>query len=381
MKRIQKGGKIQTKNNGVLVRTVFKTILALLLFLILGYWAIGGASGVVRHLVPVFPDLPPPQTTLQVEDRGLLHFQSSSPFDLDVLLSQSGLTTHTSYGTLHLPQSATSDHPVPVMILLHGSSGLGTGREDMYAQLLNEAGVGAFILDYYGSRGLTPDMHYMAKLFAVSEVDALSDAYNGLALLKTHPAIDPDKIGLAGFSYGGMAIRMAMAQRIQRAFHEDKGFAVFADFYGPCFQVPNMMNTNGAPLLTLRGDNDGSNVLSDCVNREQEIQLAGSPVEAHIFKDAPHAWDTVDAKAQMWPDSPYIANCEVHYNQQGQSLLNDKPLIDLDLDAERSERIVARFLSQLDLMDCLQYGYVSGQDESITVQSNPVFLDFIKRHL
>ena len=352
-----------------------------ILLCVVGFFALGGTAGLVSKLVPPFPDLPQPSSTLKADATGLVYFQSSSPFDLDVLLNNATTDTHTSFGTLHLPDSASLDTPVPVMVLLHGSSGLGTGREDMYAKLLNEAGIGAFILDYYGSRGLTPDMHYMAKLFAVSEVDALSDAYHALALLKTHPGVDGNKIGLAGFSYGGMAIRLAMAQRIQKAFNEPKGFAVFADFYGPCFQVPNMLNTNGAPLLTLRGDNDGSNVLSDCKNRENEIQQAGSPVEAHVFKDAPHAWDTTDAKAQLWPDSPYIANCEVHYNQPGQSLLNDKPLIDLPLNAERSERIVARFLSQLDLMDCLQYGYVSGQDESITQLSNPVFLDFLERHL
>jgi dienelactone hydrolase len=221
----------------------------------------------------------------------------------------------------------------------------------------------------------------MAKLFAVSEIDALSDAYSALSLLKKHPAVKANKIGLSGFCYGGMAIRLGMDHAVQTAFSEPDGFAVFVDFYGPCFQVPEMLKTNGAPLLTLRGDNDGSNILSDCQNREQEIEQAGSKVEAHVFKGAPHAWDITDHPAKLWPDSPYIANCEVHYNQQGQSMLNGETLIFLPLNAERSERVVARFLSQVDLMDCLQYGYVSGQDVSVMNKSTPIFLDFLKRHL
>ncbi len=356
-------------------------MLAILALLITAYVLLGGSSGLVSLWLPDFPQLPEPKNQLTVKDQGEIYFQSSSPFDLDVLLSDEVPLQTTSFGTLHLPKQATPEQPVAVMVLLHGSSGLGSGREDAYVQILNDAGIGAFVLDYYGSRGLTPDMHYMAKLFAVSEIEALSDAYHALALLKTHPAINPNRIGLAGFSYGGMAIRLAMADRIQSAFKEDKGFAVFADFYGPCFQVPNMVSTNGAPLLTLRGDNDGSNVLSDCKNREAEIQQAGSVVEAHIFEGAPHAWDTSDHAAKMWPDSPYIANCEVHYNQQGQSMLNGETLIFLPLNAERSERVVARFLSQVDLMDCLQYGYVSGQDVSVMNKSTPIFLDFLKRHL
>ena len=364
-----------------MLKTLFKSLLAVIAAFFVVYLLLGGSAGIVSMWLPGFPNLPEPKTQLTAQDEGQIYFESSSPFDLDVLLSDHPLPLTTSFGQLHLPASATTDQPVAVMILLHGSSGLGSGREEAYVKILNQAGIGAFVLDYYGSRGLTPDMHYMAKLFAVSEVEALSDAYSALALIKTHPLIDASRIGLAGFSYGGMAIRMAMAERVQAAFNEDSGFAVFADFYGPCFQVPNMIRTNGAPLISLRGDNDGSNVLSDCKNRENEIAAAGSPVEAHVFANAPHAWDTTDVAAQMWPDSPYIANCEVHYNQQGQSLLNDQLLIELPIDAERGERIVARFLSQVDLMDCLQYGYVSGQDDGIMAKSTPIFLDFLKRHL
>ena len=364
-----------------MLKIAFKSLLAAIATLIIIYLLLGGSAGIVSMWLPDFPVLPEPKTQLSEQDHGQIYFESSSPFDLDVLLSDHVSPSTTSFGELHLPATATTGQPVAVMILLHGSSGLGSGREDAYVKILNDAGIGAFVLDYYGSRGLTPDMHYMAKLFAVSEIEALSDAYNALAVLKTHPLVDAARIGLAGFSYGGMAIRMAMAERVQNAFNEKSGFAVFADFYGPCFQVPNMIRTNGAPLISLRGDNDGSNVLSDCKNREHEIESAGSKVEAHIFKDAPHAWDTTDVAAQMWPESPYIANCEVHYNQQGQSLLEEQLLIELPLTADRGERIVARFLSQVDLMDCLQYGYVSGQDDSIMAQSTPIFLDFLKRHL
>lgn len=337
---------------------------------------------IVGFMLPSFPLFPVPHTPLTAEDSGEIYFDSVSPFDLQVVLSDlKHAPRHTSYGTLHLPKHASIDTPVPLIILVHGSSGLGSGREDTYAQLLNEAGYGTFILDYYGSRGLTPDTHYMAKLFAVSEIDALSDAYSALKLLTTHPLIDGNKIGLAGFSYGGMAIRLAMDKRLQTAFDAAPGFVLFADFYGPCFQVPNMPNTNGAPLITLRGDNDGSNVLSDCKNREDEIQMAGSMVQSHIFAGAPHAWDITDHKAVMWPDSPYIANCEVHFNAQGQSLLNGQLLTDLPLSASRAQRIVARFNSQLTLMDCLQYGYVSGQDKNIMKRSTPIFMGFLKQHL
>ena len=356
--------------------------MGLLAALCLLYFSLGGASGLLAKWLPALPEYPQPMHQLEEHQQGRLFFNSRSPFDLDVLLAEgSEFSATTSYGDLHLPTNATQQHPVPVMVLLTGSSGLGTGREEAYVEMLLKAGVGVFVLDYYGSRGLTPDMHYMAKLFAVSEIDALSDAYSALSLLKKHPAVKANKIGLSGFSYGGMAIRLGMDHAVQMAFSEPDGFAAFVDFYGPCFQVPEMLKTNGAPLLTLRGDNDGSNVLSDCQNREQEIEEAGSKVEAHVFRGAPHAWDITDHPAVLWPDSPYIANCEVKYNALGQGLLKGQPLVMLPIDAERSERVLARFLSQLDLMDCLQYGYVSGQDTDAMNLSTPIYMEFIKRNL
>ena len=127
----------------------------------------------------------------------------------------------------------------------------------------------------------------------MTEFDAATDAYAALALLSTHPAIDSSRIGMMGFSYGGMAVRIAMDERVREAMVPDRpGFAAFVDTYGPCFQDWGTRRVNGAPLLTLRGTEDRSNDLAACADREAELRALGVDVDARVYEGAGHAWES-----------------------------------------------------------------------------------------
>ena len=70
----------------------------------------------------------------------------------------------------------------------------------------------------------------MLRVLSVTEFDAVADAYGARALLATHPRVDADRIGVIGFSYGGMAARFAMDERIREVLAPgERGFAAFID--------------------------------------------------------------------------------------------------------------------------------------------------------
>jgi len=170
------------------------------------------------------------------------------------------------------------------MVLLHGSGGVQAGREMRIGQWLADHGIAAFVIDYYLPRGVGDETNYMLRVIAVTEFDAVADAYGALQLLSTHPAIDASRVGVMGFSYGGMAVRIAMDERVRSAFAPElSGFSAFVDVYGPCFQDLGTKATNGAPLLTLRGTEDASNELEACVRREDELRGLGVAVETHVY--------------------------------------------------------------------------------------------------
>ena len=165
--------------------------------------------------LPKFPDHVA-VSALAAEARGPIYFPSATVFDFDVILNgMHGAQPTTGLGYLSVPAGASAAQPVPAMVILPGSGGISPGREEEYAKLLNRHGIAAFIVEYYEPRGMTSDFSYMLRSGSVTEFDIVTDAYSALKLLSTSPAIDPKRIGVMGFSYGAMATRIAMDDRIR----------------------------------------------------------------------------------------------------------------------------------------------------------------------
>ncbi|WP_419834586.1 hypothetical protein [Endozoicomonas atrinae] len=115
-------------------------------------------SFLVGLIFPSFPEYPQPITQLNEQTEGTIYYQSATPFDLDVLLNNmDDARPTTGLGHLYIPKSATSEQPVPAMVILHGSGGISPGREHEHAKLLNQNGIAAVVVDYYQPRGLTED--------------------------------------------------------------------------------------------------------------------------------------------------------------------------------------------------------------------------------
>jgi dienelactone hydrolase len=349
-----------------------------LLALLLQSRAVQGV--LIGWYLPQFPHAQDAVTALPDDAAGAIHFRTASPFDLDVVLDgMKGATPATGLGYLTVPDAASAASPVPAMVILPGSGGISPGREREYAELLKRNGIASFVIEYYLPRGMTPDFPYTVRTSSVTEFDIVTDAYAALKLLSTSARIDPRRIGLMGFSYGGMATRFAMDERFRRTLAPElPGFALHADFYGPCFQKLGTTQARAVPLLTLRGTDDSSNDLAACAERERELRTLGVSVETHILPGAGHAWEVATPRAMN--DKPYVRGCEVSYDGKGFSYLDGRRIADVAANAGRFERIAARITSGAAYEDCLHHGYVAGRDEASTRRGYELLLQFLARH-
>jgi len=367
------------------MRWLPRIALALLVAALLAYGAYrlaGGAGGLVSMALPDFPELPAPSQRLASGQSGIVYFETATPFGFDVLLGDMRLARRTTgVGTLFLPPDASPAAPVPAMVVVHGSGGISPGREMEYGKLLSEAGYAAMVIDYYEPRGATPDVNYMIRVLSITEFDAITDAYAALKILQTHPDIDARRIGIAGFSYGGMAARFSMDSRIKEALAPSAPpFAAHVDYYGPCFQNLNSPALTGAPLLTLRGTEDASNELPACVRREEELRKLGAAVESHVYPGAGHAFESTRPRSLV-EEAPYVAGCEVEYDERGRSLSAGTYIVDVPLETSRADRIAVRLASGGILGDCVKAGYLVGRDDETRAKSDAQLLDFLARTL
>ena len=120
---------------------------------------------------------------------------------------------------------------LPVVVLMHGSSGVGTSIEPWVHQF-NAMGISTFVIDGFSGRGLTavgPNQALLGRL------NLILDIYRSLDILAKHPRVDPDRIVLMGFSRGGQAALYASLDRFNKLWNKSGAqFAAYIPFYPDC---------------------------------------------------------------------------------------------------------------------------------------------------
>ena len=347
---------------------------------LLSFWSLAGSAQSMFDALPPLPKVMPMMapTVMHGDTQGEIQFKSSSPYDLDVLLNQPGKADVTmGMGKLVLPPGASEKKRVPAMVILPGGAGAIPGRENEMVQSLASQGIAALVIDNFKPRGISEEMPYVLKILGTSEFDAVADAYAALKALNKHPAIDPHRIGVMGFSKGGIAARMSMDQRIrEKLAPKVPPFALHVDFYGPCYAMIPTQKTTGAPLVSFRAGEDASNDLVACAQQEAVLRSAGSDVSTVVYAKAGHDWES--NKPREVNERPYLAGCTIEFNDKDLPTVNGQTLIPAGSKPDRQTRYQIRVQSGQALGDCVKVGYISGRDETARTLANRQLMQFLK---
>ncbi len=178
---------------------------------------------------------------------------------------------------------------VPAMVIMHGSGGL-RQREYRYARELNKEGIGAVVLDSFNPRGVATTGGQQER---VTTSTMLGDVYALLNLLQNHPKVDPDRIGIMGFSKGGSVTVFAVDEQIRSALASGTNrFALGVAFYPACVTQLRRVSPTGAPLFMLLGEQDSYVPAVQCERYIEKMKAAGFSVTAIKYADAHHGWDS-----------------------------------------------------------------------------------------
>ncbi len=196
---------------------------------------------------------------------------------------------------------------VPAVVILHGSSGIDS-RGDFYARALNAAGIATLEIDMWEARGVTGPAN-RPPLPLVT----YPDAFAGLAYLSSHPNVSPDRIGVLGFSWGGVVSVATAEQLYADTFGGPNGprFKAHVAHYPTCyvfnktdFPSPPLpptpaqagiqfLNLTGARVLIQIGsEDDYDNGAGPCVALANTVNPGNNNVvEVVEYQGAYHAWD------------------------------------------------------------------------------------------
>jgi carboxymethylenebutenolidase len=145
----------------------------------------------------------------------------------------------------------------------------------------------------HGDPSKLSDFGEIRKIVAqASDEQVTSDTAAALKFLKSQPFVDPARIGLTGFCWGGGRVWLA-AERFG-------DFKAAVAWYGPLKANPQMGDSPGpislveqlrAPVLGLYGAKDQGIPVSDVEQMRQKLKAAGkTSSEIVVFPDAQHGF-------------------------------------------------------------------------------------------
>jgi dienelactone hydrolase len=207
---------------------------------------------------------------------------------------------------------------LPVVVLMHGSSGVGATTE-AWVHAFNAIGISTFVIDGFTGRGLTvvgPNQALLGRL------NLIIDIYRSLEILAKHPRVDADRIVLMGFSRGGQATLYASLDRFNRLWNKSGvQFAAYIPFYPDCSTTyQSDADVAARPIRIFHGTPDDYNPVKSCKAFVERLKAAGRDVVLTEYPDSAHGFDSgllgistvaVSANAQT------VRNCQIKEGDGG----------------------------------------------------------------
>ena len=171
--------------------------------------------------------------------------------------------------------------PFPTVIMIHEFYGL---RESIIgkADLLAQEGYLVIAPDTFRGASTSWIPRAIYQVISTKPEDVNADLDSIYAWLETQSDVDPSRIAIVGFCYGG---RTSLAYSL----HNNK-LAATVVFYGSPETDPAVLKNLPGPLLGIFGDADQSIPVEEVEAFDKALDEAGVTHTVSIYEDQPHAF-------------------------------------------------------------------------------------------
>jgi carboxymethylenebutenolidase len=211
--------------------------------------------------------------------------------------------------------------PHAAIVLLHGRAGpyssLAKGvynattlskRHQHWGEYWAELGYVVLLVDSFGPRGYPEGFQrgsYQDRPPEVSEQTVRPlDAYGALRYLRARKDVDPERIGVQGWSNGGMTVLVTMSDHAPGITDPTphSGFrAAIAEYPGCGMDAVKGRYHGYAPMLMMIASADEEVSPKICESFAKRAKAAGTALEFVLFEGAEHNFDDPGKKKQSNP--------------------------------------------------------------------------------
>ncbi len=242
-------------------------------------------------------------------------FPTASPRWLDGV-GNPALTPVKGRGYLVLPQQKGPE-PVPAVILLHSSLGVGSLEWDFAKRVLAQ-GQAVLLVDSFKPRRvdkITDDQ------MAVSEVSILNDLYAAQRYLAQRPEIDKNRIAVAGLSKGALPALYSAFTSIHRRYgYQNDPFRSHLAFYPWCGLTLRDLRLSGRPVQIHSGGADEITPAALCKNLFRQVKAIqpDAPLTLYVYLGQGHGFTHPALHDLSLPVGyPYPRDCRIAEQADG----------------------------------------------------------------
>ena len=176
------------------------------------------------------------------------------------------------------------------MLIAHPASGVGEFTQSI-ADRLAEAGFVAVAMDLF--HRVTEDMTAdgTAKNAFLDDIEIVEDINTTVNWLRSHPAIDGDRIGVTGFCMGGRVAWLAAANNPHfKAVVPYYGGNLWTARGGASVSPHDQMSSINCPMLFHFGEVDENPSQDDMKQLDRELTNLGKSHQFYTYPGADHAF-------------------------------------------------------------------------------------------
>jgi dienelactone hydrolase len=188
---------------------------------------------------------------------------------------------------LTLPNSTQGRQPV--IVIVPGAGGQVEEHLAFWRSRILAAGIGVVAVDPLRIRNLAPDQSERLTLAA-----DLVDTLRLLKALTAHPLVDRDRIGILGFSRGGLIAWDSQAEAFTTAaLGASSGvrFVAHAALYPPCHYAHIERRSVQVPALLVLAGADARTPPEQCQSLVKAASTRGYSTQVTVVEGAQHAFD------------------------------------------------------------------------------------------
>jgi dienelactone hydrolase len=221
-----------------------------------------------------------------------VRFQSGSYSDFRQLLAREPAAAVTIEANLTFPEEKRDR--TPAIVIVHTIAGYQDSNEGWHAAAFRKAGFATMTYDSPAAALMRRPGPFRAN-GGPPWGSAVAEAYGALRMLAGDPRIDPARIAIVGFSFGGEVAHLAAFERLHAALAPGQlRFAAHVAYYpaGVFGALAESRAYTGAPVLMLLGDRDDNLPIAKAEGYFDYARGAGRamPIDVSIYRGAYHAW-------------------------------------------------------------------------------------------